>query len=77
MIYGAATCISIANVKHQCSQTLTDTALDQAAEEKVPVDPAVLDGRGVKWQHDLYADDDQPRRSLQQRMRGPKDGFRL
>lgn len=52
------------------------TALDQA-EEKAPVDPAVLDGKGIKWKHDMYAEDDRPRRNLQQRLRGPKDGFRL
>ena len=52
-------------------------ALDQGEERKAPVDPAVLDGKGVKWQHDLYADEDRPRRTLQQRLRGPKDGFRL
>ena len=57
-------------------QPLIVAALDQA-EDKEPVDPAVLDGKGVKWQHDKYADDERPRRSLQQRMRGPKDGFRL
>ncbi len=60
-----------------CSLPLTIPALDQAEEKKAPVDPAVLDGKGVKWQHDLYADDDRPRRTLQQRLRGPSDGFRL
>jgi hypothetical protein len=37
----------------------------------------VLEG-SAKWQHDLFDDfEELPRRNLQQRLRGPADGFRL
>lgn len=45
-------------------------------ESKAPVDPEVLDG-GARWEHDLFDDWEEPRRNLQQRLRGPADGFRL